>query len=199
MTPRTIPSFQGGQFQTLHSFLRAPLNASLIHFDMVYPTGCPFRGPGHPQTLQFISSGDPQTLHSLNHLVYLSHQVIWVWLTIKQEGQTAGFGTHVSTSQGKFHFGVTRFFVQPRPYLQVAINQRRRLIGRGHRKSSPRRRCPAAFGSAPGIGESVFGTSTRRDFREKTFGEGGGRGGGGRGFTRKRGGGGEQTCCFCCC
>ena len=37
---------------------------------------------------------------------------IWVWPKLKQEGQTAGFGTHVSTYRsGLRHFGLFRVFV----------------------------------------------------------------------------------------
>ena len=42
---------------------------------------------------------------------------ICVWLKIKQEGQTAGFGTHVSTPQGNPFWGYPVFWL-PQPYVE---------------------------------------------------------------------------------
>ena len=48
----------------------------------------------------------------------LGGAIIWVWLKIKA-GQTAGFGFHVSTYQGKpFWYR----FVEPPPFLQVTLS-----------------------------------------------------------------------------
>ena len=45
--------------------------------------------------------------------------VIWVWLKMRQEGQTAGFGFHVSTYQGS----ILEFrFFEPQPFAVPTRN-----------------------------------------------------------------------------